>query len=701
MSDIFYSQVDPNLQEELLARAAAGKGNRRTKDINYMVSKIANVSITPYDVTYVTGSNADNQQAVSEKIPITEAILGGAGVRQGEYLPTGPRGFITDRINSITGLDGKADQRTNTSKRIPPYLTGLEVSIGDDSMGAMQTATANVTIPNPGRDLDYFESVYLRPGRNVKIYIEHPDTAIVGNTKYLTSESIPSSEKLKKLYPEITPEQELEYKKMNAFVFDGVIISFTLDYQQDATVAASLTMRGTTQVYTDLSMAMSDTSKETNTSGSAEGIAVTTFHEEIEKVIEEKIKDLGSKASGVYINQTDYFSKDVSYIWGAPKSDMPSMKYITLKALINFVNKFIITKAAPVVGNVEIVFDREINTCKYYEKIVSAEPLSVFFPGQDDYGSFTWYGDLDSKKPKFFNPDNKNPESYCTLIYISTTIIEQIITAMAKDEIYTVAEFLQRISARIYYASGGAYALKLITDPENQNALLYYDSNNVKSFSNVPDPFNVPMFANNKAGTIVKDFTFNGKLPSDASNLAYVLNQDPAKISESEIAPFLSYMYSATQTQRDANGNDTVSNITNAKTLDKIKQSYKDNNAKYLFELTDPVSGSIAIYGKGMDESKNQTKLHTSLQKYIQYPKSALEDSVNLKAPVIPFDASFTIEGVNGFRYGDVLEFSGLPKRYTNNTVFCIIGINHSVSSTGEWSTGIQCIMRPRIDFKK
>jgi len=708
MSDIFYSQVDANLQLELLARAAAGKGNRRTKDINYMVSKIANVSITPYDITYVPTNtiealgaalNGNPQQFSSKKEPITEAILGGAGVRQGEYLPTGPRGFITDRIYSITGSDGKADQRTNTSKRIPPYLTGLEVSIGDDSMGVMQTATANVTIPNPGRDLDYFESVYLRPGRNVKIYIEHPNTAIVGETAYLTPGSIPSTEKLKELYPDITPEQEQQYKKMNAFVFDGVIISFTLDYQQDASVAASLTMRGTTQVYTDLSMAMSDTSKKTNTSGSAEGVAVTTFHEEIEKVIEEKRIELGSKTSGIYIDETDTKLKDVSYIWGAPKSDMQSMKYITLKALINFVNKFILPKAAPVVGNVEIVFDREINTCKYYENLVSADPLSVFFPGQDNYGSFTWYGELDSKKPKFFKADITKPESYCTLIYISTTIIEQIITAMATDKIYTVAEFLQRISARINYASGGAYDLKLVTHPDNQNALLYYDSNNVKSFSTVPNAFNVPMFANNEAGTIVKDFTFNGKLPSDASNLAYVLNQNPADISESEIAPFLSYMYSATQTRRDANGNDTVSNITNVETLNKIKQSYEDNNAKYLFELTDPVSGSIALYGKNMDESKNQTKLHTSLQKYIQYPKSALEDSVNLKAPVIPFDASFTIEGVNGFRYGDVLEFSGLPKRYTNNTVFCIIGINHSVSSTGEWNTSIQCIMRPRIDF--
>jgi len=455
-------------------------------------------------------------------------------------------------------------------------------------------------------------------------------------------------------------------------------------------------MRGTTQVYTDLSMAMS---ANTGDSGSAEGIAVTTFHETIEQVIEKKRKDLGSETSGIYIDD-DVKSplRDVSYIWGAPKSDMQSMKYITLKALINFVNEFILPKAATVVGNdVKIVFNRELNTCKYYENLVSADPLAVFFPGQDNYGSFTWYGDLDSKKPKFFKADNENPEAYCTLIYISTTTIEEIITAMAKAETYTLAEFLQRISATIYYASGGAYDLKLITHPENQNALLYYDSNNVKSFSNVPEAFNVPMFANNEIGTIVKEFQFNGKLPTDASNLAYVLNQNPADISESEIAPFLSYMYSATQTQRDEFGNDTVLHAQSPETLKKIEQSYKDNNAKYLGELT----GSIAIYGKNMDESKNQTTLHTSLQKYIQYPKSSLEDSVNLKAPVIPFDASFTVEGINGFRYGDVLEFSGLPKRYTNNTVFCIIGINHSVSSTGEWNTGIQCIMRPRIDFKK
>ena len=273
MSDIFYTSVDDNLRKELLARAAAGKKNRTTKDINFMVSKIANVQITPFDIKYVDDPNKPNDEVVDQKTAILPAVLGGLQVRQGEFLPTGPQGYITDRKFTVTDATGGVKTpfgKTNTSKRIPPYLTGLDISIGDDSMGIMQTATANVTIPNPGRDLDYFESVYLRPGRHVRVFIEHPDTAIVSEDTdgFLTPGSMPSAEKLKNLYPDITQEEERQYKRMNSFVFDGVIISFTLDYQEDASVAASLTMRGTSQVYTDLSMAMSDIGKEEGISDS-------------------------------------------------------------------------------------------------------------------------------------------------------------------------------------------------------------------------------------------------------------------------------------------------------------------------------------------------------------------------------------------------------------------------------------------------
>jgi len=698
MSDIFYTSVDDNLRKELLARAAAGKGNRTTKDINFMVSKIANVQITPFDIKYVDDPNKPNEEVVSQKTAILEAVLGGAQVRQGEFLTSGPQGFITDRKFTVTDATGKPKtpiEKTNTSKRIPPYLTGVDISIGDDSMGVMQTATVNVTIPNPGRDLDYFESVYLRPGRHTQLFIAHPNTAIVSEDTagFLTSGSMPSAEKLKSLYPNITQDEERQYKKMNSFVFDGVIISFTLDYQEDASVAASLTMRGTTQIYTDLSMAMSDAGKKDKSNTNA--TVMKNFYDEINTIVETQLNDdFAANSSAIYNDTTDRKLKDVSYIWGAPYAGKAIKKYITLKALVEFINQFIIKKAKSVVGDVEIVFDREINTCKYYSEIVSADPETMFFPGQDNYGARTWYENFNTEKLKFSNPDNKNPVSFCTLIYISMEFIENTLTKLNEEEIYTANEFLKRISSKIYYVSGGAYDLKLITHPENQNALLYYDSNNVKSFSNVPQPFPVPMFANDPVGTVVKSFSFNGKLPSDASNLAYVLNQDPAEISESEIAPFLSYMYSANTTTRTSDGNETISNIVTKETVEAIESKYKARHEQYLSEL------KTAKSNYGMDQtSDNQAALHTALKNYIQYPKSKLEDTNQLKAPVIPFNASFTVDGINGFRYGDVLEFKGLPARYTNNTVFSIVGINHSVSSTGEWNTDIQCIMRPRIDF--
>ena len=182
MSDIFYTSVDDNLRKELLARAAAGKRNRTTKDINFMVSKIANVQITPFDIKYVDDPNKPNDEVVDQKTAILPAILGGTQPRQGEFLPTGPQGYITDRKFTVTDATGDVKTvigKTNTSKRIPPYLTAVDISIGDDSMGIMQTATINVTIPNPGRDLDYFESVYLRPGRHAQVFIAHPNTSIV------------------------------------------------------------------------------------------------------------------------------------------------------------------------------------------------------------------------------------------------------------------------------------------------------------------------------------------------------------------------------------------------------------------------------------------------------------------------------------------------------------------------------------------
>ena len=787
MSDIFYTEVDANLQKELLARGAAGKKNRRNEDINYMISKIANVTLTPYE-------NPDRQQ------PITAATLGGIGTQTGEYLPTGPKGFLSDRGFKITdssiNTNGLGDgvtvsSKTNTSKRIPPYLTGVEIQIGDDSLGVMQTATISITIPNPNRDLNYFESVYMRPGRAVSIVIDHPKTAILSTKEtegLLTDKVMPSAEKIKELYPDITQDKQRKFQKMNSFVFDGLIISFTLDYQKDASVAASLTIRGSSQIYTDVSMIMTDAAKkddinlfgvapplseveaaaakekaklasqvltanpfdminiamqyenldqgvegykssrtvqsnapnpESNSEASKEYEEISAgkksfpdrklqFADKILDIIEsQKYADNNEPEStselGVYIDRTGGNNTDISYIWGEFSPGQAYNEYISLKALIEFINTLILPKLNSITGlSTRIIMDSEINMSKYYTFLSSADPENIFFPDGagvlNNYGSITWYGKLRNDMPDFVTSTTGEDATLVvrtTLIYISTTFIQNAIFNVLDADNGTVNDFLKQISSKIYYASGGAYSMALITHPEQQNALLYYDTNNVKGFSNVPKAFSIPMFANTndtKVGTIVKDFQFNGKLPTDASTLAYVLNQDPAEISESDIAPFLSYMYSANTVSR-VGRNEAIGNIINDETLLEIEKKYEERYDQYAREL---VAAQVK-YGSDIN-AENQKALHTSLKNYVQYPTPTIQDTNKFKAPIIPFDASFTIEGINGFRYGDVLKFEGLPDRYTKNTVFSIIGINHSVSDTGEWNTEIRCIMRPKID---
>ena len=147
MSEIFYSQVDVNLQQELDARALAGH-RRSTADLNYMISKVANVLITAYQF------NSKDVYAV-DSLNIID-----------QFLPTGPSGYLSPNNTSQTelawvlaGLSNKAPvtvlrdtTKVSNNNRWPPYISSANISIGDHSMGLLNTATVVIEVPNVSRD---------------------------------------------------------------------------------------------------------------------------------------------------------------------------------------------------------------------------------------------------------------------------------------------------------------------------------------------------------------------------------------------------------------------------------------------------------------------------------------------------------------------------------------------------------------------
>jgi hypothetical protein len=589
MSEIFYSQVDSALQDELNARGRAGKTDRSTEALNFMLGKVANVEMTAYE-------NESREKELH--------ILGGTRVRSGEYLPSGTTvnpGFLDDRRGSVETLSWVANEKTgeiqvdstttafvNSSKRIPPYITSADINIGDHSMGLLNKATINITIPNPDRDLNFFESVWLRPGRHVVIAAEHPNSAVI--TQGLLSGSLPSVEKIKKLNPNLSASDIKRFKKMNRYEFYGLITNFSFVYNEDATVSATINLTGASNVYTDVSLLMSPSKKNRdeieiniNTSnnnadtllelGDRPQFNIITAPQPILAVaditsgnidlraplplfddLENEVKDTIVKSRLSSINAPIAVKKsDSNYNWlidGKPynSGSVESETYITLSWLVDYMNRVIIDKrkkaSTPENGTstftdlIKIICTEEEDLCtsNYYSEITSGNPSTIFLFSENKklntYGDLVWYRDIKGA-PTFQTGDTAYPSRiFINLQYISDikSIIDKYKNVKTQ---FTVNSFLKDISILIKKNTGGAINMALITHPEISNALLYYDCNRVRFNKNIT-PYSVPMFANdqNGNGTIVRDFAFNAKIPDSVKTLSYVLNQNPEEISE-------------------------------------------------------------------------------------------------------------------------------------------------------------------------
>lgn len=854
MSQIFYSEVDLNLQNELNRQARAGRYSRTTKDIAFMVEKIANVQLTAY---YPADKKSNAIRGPIIERPL--AVLGGKTTQSGRYLPSGANGFLNSQnktysnrkieINrneagELEAVSVNGPERIDNSGRIAPYITVADVVIGDGAIGALNKASVGITIPNPERDLNEMESIWMRPGRYVSMRIQHPDSAIIGENKQLSTFSLPPDDKLRQLYPswaEKLEELKNQIGKMNQFDFNGLITNFDMSFQSNGSVSITIQMTGTSDIYTDITMLM-DPDKKAKAQESSRFSTINTaeigteykdiktpytgsdytseFYIQLSNAVDAarseyniSISENNTLNTGIMPFRIDVSNQenpttatDHFILFGQPfdqniarnfddvykpqsiqpytasvgyrEEDRPQIedfedefgflddidlelydeaiatyesgsaadidqwyekqdeliekdrkqqetqfdaeekliqeitddnRYITLGGLIHFLNNNIIIKQPNANGVGIICTDATSKNGKtsvkaiqstYYPELKSLEPERVLLlPNKDrlikpgsmnSYGDTVYYknvlagqadlqaslGDLYKEWPGVYDGSGTNAIFFPSRIFINLETIESIVKDVSNNNVrkFTVGKFLEEISTLISKCTGGAINLVLTADKDDPETILFADTGFIKLKETTA--YEIPMFANHPQGTIVEDFQLSAKLPESVKNLSYVLNQGNT-VSAEKIAPYMNFMFNAdnkeaVQTQVDLY----------AATHEKAVAEWKQSSTEY---------------GKSPQDADVIANLEKTLKTYLQYPTDDIRNSTQLTAPIFPFDASFTISGINGFRYGDVLSFPGLPKKYTENTVFSIIKINHSVSSNGEWKTKINTIMRPNI----
>ena len=813
--NIFYDNVDINLQTELNARGRAGFSDRTNNAMNFMLSKIANVKITAFE-----GTGSASKPISSNQF----GVLGGNIPRSPEYLPSGPNGFLSDRTitssrvdfygNPGTDTDYKAaqqgglnpqlgeayDRTTSTvdrSRRVGPYISGVDVQIGDHSMGLLNKATVQFAVPNPYRDLDAVENTWFRPGRFIQIEIAYPNSAIVSRDKQgrelLLSEAVlPNEEKLKNLYPGLGEKinaLKQNIRRMNVFTFEGLITSFDFSYNEDGSVEANLSVTGTSNVYADISMYLPGAGSKTDetknptpvdpnfgqdatTSSVTDpqtGKTITTvttgsneFYETLYKRVDELIdsylknNNISAKKEEVQVltkftttsnpsgTATDQFIL-AGQIYNAvdeyvtipafpgaistpqkiklTKLNASYERYITLGALIKFINETAVKKFSPGTNTTfnAILHDDKQCFSNYYPYLTSCNPNEVILlptnPNQKD--DMNWHGELGYFRDVVLSNALANSSEtwtgvhgtlkttttatttavsatddkviFTSRIFINLKVIQLITETLSNSnrKTYTVSKFLAAISNYISYATGDAINLKLVSTKADPTTLIFIDTNYLKSTTIIDEksneiakatnpvvPYSIPMFSNHPNGSIIHDFKFQAQLPDNVKNLSYVLNSGD-KISTNQIAPYINYMY---------NSNDAAA----------VNAGIKLYRTRH-YEIIGNLLNVKIDNGKYPNQKEKITKLYKALADYIKIPTPEITKSQQVTAPIFPFTTEFTIDGINGFRYGDVLTFDALPKKYRVNTVFSVIGVSHTVSADGQWTTNVKCIMRPSI----
>ena len=744
--DIFYSSVDKNLRSELNARAAAGFSSRDYKQIDFMLSKITNVQVSAYKGPLLVPNELveDNVTGGNHRF----AILGGSQTRRESYRP------------SSTGTDGgfKGGYLTKDrlANRIPPVITLAEINIGDHSMALLNKATFNVLISDPSADLNEFEQVWFKPGRNVEIRYEGSKDQIITYKTNKDGEvtngllTPPSGSRYKLLtekYGSKAADKELQFRKMNEVTFAGVITSFTFSYLPDGTVEATIMMSGTSNIFTDVSLMLPD--NEDEPAGET-----NTFYKYVKDQVDSHIKNIDeSKFLNLEI-KTDKTRNDLNILIGSLYQEKPKplnsvgptqpvdlqnqYKYISLGLLIKYINDKLIaklnnvpktesteSKAVPLTIDAKIICNEEICLGNVYPYLTSADPKKILlwkgttqgsnvssYPDKDieiapsqadidaaeeaeedtpptiDYFPIELMQDVIAETPGF----QSGKKTYPSRIYIGLdTVIKPLLN---NDKITTVNMLLKQISSIIASNTGGLIKMALITDPAVPDMLLYYNTNYVGNEENIKEigvnPYLIPMSSKsslesipneNKSviGSIVTDAKISSKLPDNMKSLAFVLNEG-SDISKSQISPFVTYMY--------ADG--SVDNPDTQR--GRIAKNYTKKHLEVMKELRE----AKALLSNDFLDNPSIGRLRDILYKYNQYPTKSIKDTNTLNAPVFIFDAEITIEGIQGFRIGDVVQLPVLPTRYRTQAVFSVIGITHNVDSAGVWRTRLKLVMRAK-----
>lgn len=334
--------------------------------------------------------------------------------------------------------------------------------------------------------------------------------------------------------------------------------------------------------------------------------------------------------------------------------------YVKLGDLAEYVNKIL---AGTPLGKDLFTVRCFKNTTQHLPDIVSSAPEEVFFPDDEmgAYGAFKPFGP--GAATGFLKLETDTSLIDISSILISTTAVIKAYRGLVKEnqtsiEYKNITGFFDELIKLVNYASGEMYQLvtQLIDPPKDsrdkQAVLSIEDTHISRAITDSVTPYE---FNSSIATPILKSISISCKPPAASAAATFTLSNGGG-VGQSP----------QTDVRFNKKGNDK--DLEDAKSqIEAEKNAFKTKGAGKTFSTG--LKGNYSKYKRSVTYNPQETANHW------------------LRKVIYPIDLTLTIDGIDGFKFGDVIKTNLLPKRYNDEgMVFVITKISHTIQN-GVWET--------------
>lgn len=563
---------------------------------------------------------------------------------------TMPRGFFKPGVlvTLTQTTDNKSLKSTverSSDNRYDPYLTSIKIK-QEGELGMLLRVEVNFTIERDG-DFNEYSKYFLTPNKKVNLTVNRSAR-----------------------WPAYADNQPLKFTDLVIYDFAWTFNAIEQSYTCTTKMMGSNTLIEDVECMVSFAGA-ADNAKIKKT------IVDTKGKKQEREVSVETLSDYillqAQKSANVLQVETKWRSAG----WFKPT---PVEYYVTLQYIIDRINDVII----PYHHNSSLVEKIKQPTYKLQQTIsideltseyfISPDPMSVVYTGTFDNGK---YGVIDGTKFELTGiPAVTVANGIISLpnIYISRTALIAIETeaqragdTTAKSDklnesnrssvAMTISQFIQKLSALINQNSGGFIDLVTYADDDPSTGITHIVNRNTRD------------------GSTAKPLELNNRYPGDGVTISVDITAEVPKDQVSANA-YANNLKGLTAQEIDEKN----SQVAAART--KSQKTWTKALARMFVYRT------IELPDNEYDTETVQAAQRT-LRTVIQ--NIPIKEAKKYLNSPYPLKLKLQLQGVAGFKFGDLITLKHLPSQYKNTVCFRVVRVSHTIENN-DWTTDLETV---------